>query len=680
MEMPRYKPNEVRAVSGDAIKYQGEAQLYGTIEQKLGEWQNFLYKKGATIATAKGKEQGTLDAMQGKVKIEDDNNILGNTFYDEAYKDAAYTTYGIQTELDAKNYAELAKLQANGDPEAFKASFDKYQSTVMAEAPNEHMRGIASSSFQKYGMKEYVAIHKERINKVDKQNRNIFEDGVKLIKDQIVEAYSYGRDDEALKLSGQLASLFNRGIEQQWTTEEDAILQSRELQRESIKGRIYEDFRTTADKKSFIKQVEQSKQLEADEKLTVVGKLKSIMSEELREQRANQEVFQKKVTSELQNATEILNNGKLPENLSEVEKYANTGLATDGALARYQIAKEAYNIQSGILSLPLDEQEKEIAKYKANPKATVSEIKAYERAEQNLNAKKALVKKDPMLAATQDGIVKNLVPVSLDDLSQLSTRIEQGKKAQSAYGTSDLKVFTDTELTAFKSFVDNPDTKINDKLSLISEIQSKAGKDSMAIFKQIEEKGAYSFAMSGYLMSQGQNDTATDLMKGVIVRKEYPNIIPKDLGSAINTRLGNALSHTDEGTRKSYIEAITNVYASNAEKNGKLNPEMASVTDMDNAIVMVIGGKVVDYNGKKILPPKFEMKQPLFGTWVKDWIDDMKPESITVPPKGVTSQEFIDYLDDAQLENAGEGKYFVKYGGKYFQTQDGKKYVLEYTK
>ena len=270
MPMPRYKPSEVRAVTGEAVQYQAEAQMFGTIESKMNEWTNFLYKKGATIATAKGKEQGTLDAMQGKVKIEDDNNILGNTFYDEAYKDAAYTAYGIQTELDASNYAELAKLQANGDPEAYKASFDKYQTTIMSEAPNEHMRGIASQSFQKYGMKGYVAIQKERIDRVNKQNEESYKSGVKLLEDQIIEAYSYGKNDIALQLSSQLASLHNRGIEQGWTNENSAMHQAKELKKSAIKGKMFEDFRQSKDKIGFIKQVRESTQLDETERQKVV--------------------------------------------------------------------------------------------------------------------------------------------------------------------------------------------------------------------------------------------------------------------------------------------------------------------------------------------------------------------------------------------------------------------------
>lgn len=268
--MPRYKPSEVRAVTGEAVQYQAEAQMFGTIESKMNEWTNFLYKKGATIATAKGKEQGTMDAMQGKVKIEDDNNILGNTFYDEAYKDAAYTAYGIQTELDASNYAELAKLQANGDPEAYKSSFDKYQTTIMSEAPNDHMRAIASQSFQKYGMKGYVAIQKERIDRVNKQNEESYKSGVKLLEDQIVEAYSYGRNDEALKISSQLASLHNRGIEQGWTNENSAMYQAKELQKSAIKGKMFEDFRQSKDKIKTINEVRNSTQLDEAERQKVV--------------------------------------------------------------------------------------------------------------------------------------------------------------------------------------------------------------------------------------------------------------------------------------------------------------------------------------------------------------------------------------------------------------------------
>jgi len=691
--MAMYKQQPVQmgnlnaAQGGIAALSSAESQGFATLEDRLKSFSSTAFERAADEAVVEAKEQATRDDLEGKPFYGE----KVHTIYGKAYKDSRSAYYATQVEMDIANKSDEFAMEHKNDPEAYRKAIKSYVDTISYEAPTPELQGVIGIAGKKIANQQYGKLNIAQFEEITKAKKATLEQGLQFDLGQLINA-TVNKDTRTM---GLLTDKMMTNLE---THEKEGILSIAEvieaksmIRFQSTKGvaegtlnKLLQDKSEASFKKArdTIDQYEKEipKDLTYQEHSKIVDSLNSIYSHEAREARATREVASKQVTSALQEATAILDNGKMPANLKQLEAMYHSGAATDGSATKFANALDAFSIYSKISSLPIDEQEKKIAEYKNKPEATLSQIKAYERVEANVSRKKSLVQKDPILAATQDGIIKDLAPVTLDDLSAIPQRVLQGKKAQAAYGTSDLKIFTDNEMTTFKNYIDSPDTKVLDKISMISKIQEVAGQDSLSVFKQIEEKGAYSFAMSGYLMQQGQLDTATDVLRGTIVRKEYPNIVPKDLGAAINSRLGNALAHTDEGTRKMYVDTITNVYASMAETSGKLDPETASPKDMDKAISAVIGGDVVAFNGKKVLPPRHGVKNPTFGNWVEDWIDEIKPTSIETAPKGVTAEQFIEYLQESQLENAGEGKYYVKYGGKYFQNDKGKKYVLEYTK
>lgn len=686
-QQPIQMGNLNAAQGGISALGQAESQGMATLEERLKSFSSTAFERAADDAVVEAKEQAARDDREGKPFYGE----KVHTVYGKAYGDSRSAMYATQSEIDIANKSNEFAMAHKNDPEAYRQAIKGYVDTLSYEAPTPELQSVIGISGKKIANQQYGKLNINQFEEITKAKKVTLEQGLQFDLGQLINA-TVNKDTKNMglltdKMMTNLETHLKEGV-----VSEAEVLEAKSMIRfnttkgvaEGTLNKLLMDKSEGSFKKARTTIDEYEKNIPKDltyaEHSKIVDSLNSIYSHEAREARATREVASKQATAALQEATEILNKGKMPSNLKQLEAIYGSGLATDGAGTKFKNAQESFSIYSKISSLPLDEQEKKVAEYKASPTATVSEIKAYERLETNISHKKALVKKDPILAATQDGIIKDLAPIMLTDISNLPARIEQGKKAQAAYGTSDLKVFTDNEMIAFKNYMDNPETKIVDKLGMISKLHETAGNDSLAIFKQMEEKGAGVYAMTGYLVSQGKADVAGDVLRGAIVQKEYPNVVPKDLGASINSRLGNSLSHLEEGTRKMYVDTINYVYASNAEKSGKLDPNTASPKDMDAAIEMVTGGKVVDFNGKKVLPPRPGLKEPLFGNWVKDWTENLKPESFDATPKGVTAEQFIEYLQESQLENAGGNKFFVKYGGKYFQDDKGKKFVLEYNK
>jgi Txe/YoeB family toxin of Txe-Axe toxin-antitoxin module len=340
MPLPRYNPSEVRLQTGAGIAENAQAQTWQNLSSKLDGWSNIIYKEGADIRTREGKEQATIDVQSGKFNPESDPY----SFYDKAYSDAGHTAYNAKMQVDAKNYADTIAVQFENDPEGFRTAFESYTTTMEKEAPNEYSRALTSHQFSKYGVAKYTALTEVRNKKVNENNKNAFESGIKLLKEEYVVAAKNGDVDEASRIAQQMASMYATGMKELWTDENTAQYEVKQLGKEAFVERSLAEFNDTDDKLDYIEKFRENTALSDEETEKAVKRLANRIDEEVSLRKNQEELedldFEEKKEAALDNIRENLANGTLTDKDIEeayVLDYINTSDA-DNYKSRMQSA------------------------------------------------------------------------------------------------------------------------------------------------------------------------------------------------------------------------------------------------------------------------------------------------------------------------------------------------------
>jgi len=673
MPLPRYKPSEVRAVTGaSAVAHQAKAQTWESLSQTLELWGDVAFKEAKEIRTQEGKEQAVIDVQKGEFKTPES----GYTVYDKAYKDAGHTAYSLKTKADAKDYAdnlviELSKNpETRNNPEVFRKTYQKYSQAILADSPDEYSKAIAQQTLSVYEDATANNLAKDRQEVTFKQDKETYIAGLKLLESEFVEAVKNKEDDKIIQLSEQIASLQERAIAEKWVTEESVKVFGKEIAQKAYTDKTIVEFKEAMENgkaEKYIESFEKKKHsgiYDEQEKIKVKNLMLSEYSKKLKLIKADQSLNTKQNTITVDEAIKVNKDGKIPTNEKDADKAVLT--LSEKKQHEYFMAKAVRAEVSKNQHLSFLEIEEKLNEREADKTQSAFDVELTKELRATFNAKKTLAKKDHISLAVQDEIISDEGIVSWDDVSMLSGRILQSDMASDQYGTpaNYLKL---AEVDGIVSKMNDIETTVDEKMEFLESIEAIIPENSDVAYRQLFKKGAGTYAFAGNMLTNGNKEVA----RLSILGKNADVALEPDFQNTLKNKLAGVYGGYGSDTFNQNYQGILS-YAKGLALNGE-------PTDDFEAIVTNSIGEIETYNNKKVIIPYGVDKDDF-----EDWLDGIEIPGRPILSKGLQDMTDMFATGNYQLHHAGSGKYYVKIvndGSSYFarDTEDKTKpFVLDY--
>lgn len=293
------------------------------------------------------------------------------------------------------------------------------------------------------------------------------------------------------------------------------------------------------------------------------------------------------------------------------------------------------------------------------------------------------LKKDPFgtaVAKGWDGGKGAPDPLNFTDPTALAVGLHQRSDLASSIaartGDQNIGALAPAEVDGVKAQLEGPNA-----MNVASAISTLPPARMNATLAQLGEKGTGGqvLAIAGSLYKDAP-DVAQDITQGWLAMKEKGDYAPKPLDA--NTEMDKYMPNATFGVaaREGVMNAVTAVYAK-ASADARDTSGVINSSRFQDAVDRVTGG-VLSYHGGQLIAPTRGMSQGDFDNVVGHVGDDDLKGATTLGGQPVTGDVF---QNSAKLENAGDGKYFVRLDNNaakpvyaYSQGQNGQptKFVL----
>lgn len=275
------------------------------------------------------------------------------------------------------------------------------------------------------------------------------------------------------------------------------------------------------------------------------------------------------------------------------------------------------------------------------------------------------LKSDPLTFAVKQGLIPSPAPLNLDDPVTLRERSRLASVAEQRYGVP-VSPLSDDEANQLRAKMEQApaDMRASILQKLRTGLDDRHIKSVAAQFAKKDDK-VLAHTMG---LSLEAPRVASNILRGQDVIKNDPKIMPQggDMATArskIAEQLGPAYQHNPEHFA-AVNESALSLYAFKSWQardytgildNKRLDESMREASGG----VLTIGGGFFG-GGNKIQPPRYGINENQFR-WMLDRADYSKA-------KGLTKDDIKKY---GTFESLGDGKYLVKVGPGYMQSDQG---------
>lgn len=277
---------------------------------------------------------------------------------------------------------------------------------------------------------------------------------------------------------------------------------------------------------------------------------------------------------------------------------------------------------------------------------------------------------DPVGTAIETGAY-GFEPLNMNDtqqvLNQLQHRVAQAETLQKDWMTTP-RLLSKAEASDFITALDNAD--VNKRCQLISMFSQAVGPEgSGVLFRQLGSKNSvYGTAM--YLMSMGDTSLGNHYLLGKDFLSQGVVQKPTTGDGSVKEILGYMQAEGKEAALSSNND-LMEMWADAAQGLWAYSSRVGKALTSKTALEKVLGGQIVEWNGKRIVTPYNEYtkrgydKKTIFATDFNDLLErkigalkDDKTKVITGDGRvsvGAVAPQF----NSMQLETVGDGKYRI---------------------
>lgn len=674
--LPRYQSKQIAPQSTGGVASRAQAQAFGSLADRITSFKGGALQQYAKSTEVEAKKDANeAFAQKGmQAKINDDMTVYGQT-YSNALSSMHKKRLAIDTGENFKDIYENNK----DNPVAFQQATEEiYKST--AEILPEHLKAEYAIDFEANKAHYSGQVNSNRI-KLDKQkDLALTTELYKQSSENASRASRDGNHDLALYELNKGTKALDSALENRTISPEQHRKGVQDIKHSSSKALfkgVNDNRVNSGDLQGSQEYIDGFRTSDVpgysdEQRESLADEMQTDLNRQIQQDTVTRSAQKTRNTTIVTDAKKVFKSGKKPDNLDEVYEAATNASPTQ--VHELQVAEGAYNIIQKVGDKTLPEQRAIINAVEAEPNASRVEIEALNQAKKDLSDKMTMAEKDPYSLGIQDGLYESTDTITpFEGVENLAIRAEQADMTQAAYGTKP-KLFTDAEAQQFSSWLENPETSISEKLDFISQVEEFAPDKSNSVYDQLMKKGSSVFAHAGSMMKKGDRQKAEKMLKGQMILREQPGVIPADIMQwKYNGLVGNAMTYQGAGARKALYDGTVAYYAAIAEEHGELSGADAPIGLVKTAIKDVMGGVGTKNDQNFFLPPEADQDD------VDDWIDDLTSKDFETV-SGISSEDAVDLVNRGQLISVGEGKYQVVYQGKRLMSEDGKPFIMEYTK
>lgn len=293
--------------------------------------------------------------------------------------------------------------------------------------------------------------------------------------------------------------------------------------------------------------------------------------------------------------------------------------------------------------------------------------------------------RDPMVASLDRGLLQELAPLSITDLATLPAALAARQQQASVVAQQTgrpVSPFTAQEAEQVGQMLTNMPAA--DRSRYVATLAQAVGPQAAgAVAQQIDKKDralGLAFAMAGSATTAGRL-TSELVLKGSQAKKDgtstkgdkQPDV------KAARWKATAAASISDvfpvQGMTDAYTDAAELImHGIAAEQGGRLTER-----DMERAVELAIGGKLVEHNGRKTPLPAGIDEDALDKRLRSVAPDEIGSSDVIAGGVKVPTSEWVKTLPGAELIYAGPGRYSVIVKGRPVTKPDGKRVVIGVT-
>lgn len=303
--------------------------------------------------------------------------------------------------------------------------------------------------------------------------------------------------------------------------------------------------------------------------------------------------------------------------------------------------------------------------------------KQYRQLKQIHKQSVADLKEDPMTAALERNVIKDIKPLDLSDIRTLPQQLAvraQSAAVVDAYAGRTVAPVTKTEATQIAAMLDNLGPK--EKAAALTGLKTAVGSSRLSAIGSMMNDKDPTFAIGAGLAS-------VQTTNGRNVAELYFG------GKQLQSEGRNKPGKDDDGSLSSIAAKLDGVYATDKAKKHAIDAAQAIYTKLraegqsdssaaSSAISIATGGLLENYNGGKVALPYGKTK-----TEFLDAINAVTPDMLAAQSKAykvggkeLSPQDLAAQLPKLQLQTVGSGVYAVKAASVPVTKADGSLLIL----
>lgn len=271
-----------------------------SLANRLERFSKESFQAAGQAAQAEAVRDATIDIQKRKQKVSDIRNsgatsqeqekqiaslVEGKTqddftIYGKAYNNAASSAYANQVALDAKTAAEMATVQAEGDPSAFMAMYTKFEEETVKDAPSAELAIAAKRSFLQYGSSAFKAIALDKQKRQDKLNKDAYVALTKQLESDFVMAAKNGETVAQGEIFARYTTASISAVKSGYTTEEQVNSEIIRIKKDAFVAQNIEHFRNSTDRVEYLTNFRENRELNEEETATAITKMHKMMESE----------------------------------------------------------------------------------------------------------------------------------------------------------------------------------------------------------------------------------------------------------------------------------------------------------------------------------------------------------------------------------------------------------------
>lgn len=342
-------------------------------------------------------------------------------------------------------------------------------------------------------------------------------------------------------------------------------------------------------------------------------------------------------------------------------------------------------------ALPIDAQQYQLdgLMTRRNTAGTSQALETEIKARQTIiDAAKRDFKDDAPGAMLERGLIKSIPPVDITKPETLKARADLMSLGE-AFTGQPVSPLRPAEAEQFKQMIGK--LAPVEKESVVKQVYGAMGAPAaMELFKQVG-KDAPLLTIAGGLAGQQTvsrsrfmgfgygpqtHRSVSQLMfEGEDLLKNKQVTLPEGpkFNAAFQDYVGNAIP--TPAAREMAAAAAQSIYAKLAFEAGKYNEKGVDTGILKQAAEFVTG-RVIDYNGSKILPPVYGMPEDK----AREVLRGVTPAQVKAwgGVVGMSDEQAAEYIRSAPLESQSVGKYRVLAGSGILQRKDGKPFEMRF--